>query len=413
MSYMHILNRIVVMRYLFAIVSLGLACCSIVLSRTHPSTGSWFCRAGLCQIDAISGEVAPSASLLPESFVFRLNESPSDPYLWSDYADALAASGGSGKAGAAFEQAVKLGPNLPPILVRAAYFAFTHNEFERGAMLSNRVLTKTSAFDSLVFSYLHYFSQGRPGAPESAIPVSVRPAHAWASWIANNGSETEITDTSAWMQKNRLLDQTTALDLTWKLWQRQFFGSARTLWADWLQSTNHGGLRNASEARQLLTNGRFEREPDGSPFDWTIPTEASVSISRDHGLAIHFLGTANVKLDGIRQSVVLQPGRYHFSAVIESDGLTTDQHPFFRIFDPANSKRFSRQLPPLAEKTPKSEIGYDLMVPQGTEAVTIDLVRLPSERFDNKIEGRLHIYGASLVPLGDGPRHANLRVTPR
>jgi len=389
------------MRYVFAIASLGLACCSITLSRTHAAADSWVCRAGLCEAERITADALPAA-LQPAGFVPRLNEDASDPYLWSDYADSLAANGDTDRAAEAFEQAVDLGPNLPPVLIRAAYFAFTRGRFERGAALSNRILKDTSAFDPLVFSYLHYFGQGHSAAALSAgIPASARPARTWASWIAANGSEAEISDTFSWMNQNGLLDRPNALDLTWKLWQRKFFVSSQKLWLSWVGSSNRSDPGRADPPGQLLANQRFESEPDGSPFDWTIPGSASVTISRDHGLAIRFLGAENVELDGIQQSTLVKPGRYHFSAVVESDGLTTDERPFFRIFDPANSNRLNLELPPLPETTSKSEIGCELLVPQGTEALTIGLVRRSSGRFDNKIQGTLHVYQVSLVFLSD------------
>ncbi len=389
----------VVMRYLFAIISLGVACCSITLGRAHPAANSWACRAGLCQIDAVIGsETSASQPASPASFVSRLNETPSDPYLWSDYADSLDANGDGEKAAEAFDHAVSLGPSLPSVLLRAAYFAFTHDRFDRGAALSNRILSETSSFDSLVFFYLHYFGQGKTAAMESGIPASARPAHAWAAWIAANGSEAEITDTSWWLRRNRLIDQPTAQQLTWTLWQRQFFGSARDVWSDWAGAEGQNNTRLGVADGQLLANPRFENRPDGSPFDWTIPTLRAVQISRDNGLTIRFSGTANIKLDGIQQSLVVTPGRYHFAAIIESDGLTTDQRPSFRIFDPANQTQLNVELP-ISATVEKSEMGRDFVVPAGSSALTIELQRRPSSRFDNKIQGTLHVYEISLAWL--------------
>ncbi len=109
--------------------------------------------------------------------------------------------------------------------------------------------------------------------------------------------------TGGWMMQNQLMDQSSALDLTWKLWRRQFFHSARELWTDWREIAN-----GEDSASQLVFNHHFEDAPNGSPFDWSIPMEASVEVSRDHGLEIHFLGYENVKLDGIRQSMIVRSG---------------------------------------------------------------------------------------------------------
>jgi hypothetical protein len=377
------------MRFVFAIASLSLACCSILVSSAHPAPNSWVCRAGFCRIDQIAGEAHGFVGL--GSFAPRLSEDASDPYLWSDYGESLASNGEPQKAGAAFDHAVVLGPHLPPVLIRAAYFNFKHSQFDRGAALSNRILSETDAYDPVVFSYVHYYGQQAPAALLSAIPAAARPAQSRAEWVGANGSEDEVTDTFRWMERNRLMDSPTALDLTWSLWRRQLFRSARDVWASWTAAE-----ADVPGSSQLLANPRFEDEPDGSPFDWSIPKQASVDISRNQGLELHFLGAANVKLDGIRQSATVRPGPYRLSAIVQSEDLTTDQTPFFRVYDSGDPNRLNVLCPAIAGTVAKSEMGCEFVVRDGTEALTIELARNQSERFDNKIAGTLHIFEVSL-----------------
>lgn len=274
------------------------------------------------------------------NFASVINEDASDPYMWAAYADSLEAGGEVAKAGGAMDQSVTLGPNLPAVLIRAAYFDFTHGRFDRGAELSSKILGETSAFDPLIFSYLQYYRKGSDAILGAGIPVANRSAQAWAAWIGKNGSEDDARKTWGWMMQNHLVDRPSALDLTWELWQRQFFRSAHELWSDWL-----GSARMGDSAGQLVLNSRFQDAPDGSPFDWSIPRRGSVEISRDHdlGLEIHFDGAENVKLDGVRQSIIVSSGKYRFAAVIQSDDLTTDQGPFFHIFDPQDLGRVDVQ----------------------------------------------------------------------
>jgi len=342
-------------------------------------------------MEQISDMPVPVAG--PTSFVSAINEDASDPYVWAAYADSLAASGNLDKARSASDHAVSLGPKLPPILIRAAYFDFTHGRFDRGAALSSEILSETSAFDPLIFSYLQYFGKGAEAILGSGIPAGIRPAQSWAMWISTNGSESDGRKTWTWMMQNRLLDRPFALDLTWKLWRRQFFRSAQEVWSDWLGD----GGREGDAAGQLVLNRRFREAPNGSPFDWSIPSQESVEISRDDGLEIRFLGSENVKLDGIRQSMIVSAGQYHFSAVVESNDLTTDQGPFFRVFDSAALGRVEARTPQIKETTARSVIGCDFLVPRGTEALTIQLERAQSDRFDNKIKGTLHIYEVSMI----------------
>ena len=281
---------------MFIIASLTLAVSSITLDRLHPGLDSRFCREGFCRMEQTSELAVPAAG--PASFASAINEDASDPYVWAAYADSLAADGDVAKARGAIDHAVNLGPHLPPVLIRAAYFDFTHGRYDRGAALANYILGETSAFDPLLFSYLQYFGQGSE-ILGVGIPAAKRPAQAWAAWIGTNGSEDEARKTWGWMMQNHLMDQPAALDLTWKLWRRQFFRSARGLWSDWLG--NAGGDGEVPTG-QLIFNNRFEDTPNGSPFDWSIPRLASIEVLREHGLELHFLGRENVKLDGIRQS---------------------------------------------------------------------------------------------------------------
>jgi hypothetical protein len=47
----------------------------------------------------------------------------------------------------------------------------------------------------------------------------------------------------------------------------------------------------------------------------------------------------------------------------------------------------------------RSWVTLDFTAPAGTEAILVQVRRQPSQRFDNKIEGTLHIYQTSLVRM--------------
>ena len=66
-----------------------------------------------------------------------------------------------------------------------------------------------------------------------------------------------------------------------------------------------------SQASQLALSNQYIA-PDGGPFDWSIPRLASVEIWRDRRLELHFLGTENVKLEGIGNPHLLGPGNIAF-----------------------------------------------------------------------------------------------------
>jgi len=194
------------------------------------------------------------------------------------------------------------------------------------------------------------------------------------------------------MKRNRLLDERSAGEVVWTLWNRASYRTAYTLWTDWLGTT------------QLLANTRFDTAPRETPFDWTLGSSPAVAVTPSAiGLLVSFAGTENVAFSGVRQFTVVPPGRYRFSAEVSSDNLTTDQGPFFRIFDPADSGRLNVETGTIVGTVMRSWIGVEFTVTRGTEALAVHLERRPSQRFDNRIGGTLYIHQVSLVPLPAPP----------
>jgi hypothetical protein len=362
----------------------------------HPSPDWPVCRRGFCRLDQVFTDPSAREGAYA-GFASLVNQDPADPYVWCNYADVLEQNGHLEQASAAFEHAMTLGPNLPSVLIRAGYFDFTYGWLDRGFVISNRILVQTDGLDAILFSYLQYFGKGTASLLGTAIPASHRPAQSWAAWIGRNGSEDDVRETWAWMVQNHLTDENIALDLTRTLWQRQFFRTAQELWSNWL-----GPAQGDHQVGEVIFNRQFKDTPDGSPFDWTIATQPSIEISRAHGLDVHFTGAENVELN-IQQSAVVSPGRYRFSAEIESEGLTTDQRPFFHIFDPGNRARLDITTPQISSASPRSETDLDFTVTPDMQVLNIQLERRESERFDNKIQGTLHVYEVSLVPIDQRP----------
>jgi hypothetical protein len=194
------------------------------------------------------------------------------------------------------------------------------------------------------------------------------------------------------MKGNRLLDERSAGEVAWELWNRKSYRTAYALWTDWLGTT------------QLLANTRFDTAPRETPFDWTLGSSPAVAVTRANGLDVRFSGTENVAFSEVRQFIFVPPGRYRLSAEVSSDNLTTDQGPFFRIFDPANPARLNAESAPILGTAGKSWITVEFTVTRGTEALAVQLERRPSQRFDNRISGTLHIHQVSLVPLAAPPQ---------
>lgn len=385
------------MRAIIPVASLLVAALSLAVDITHPSPGSSLCRYGGCRFDQIFAGV-DAAGASRDAVAALVDADPANPLVWCAYAQVLSVHGETRQAQSVFDHAVSLGPGMAPVLMRAANFDFTHGRREHGFLLSARILSQTSAFDEIIFSYLQRADVPAGMLLGNAIPAASRPARSWLGWLRAHGSDQDLCDTWTWMQRNALLDEKSAGEVAWTLWNRASYRTAYALWTDWL-----GLSRGGDSRRQLLANGDFRNPPKESPFDWALGSMPSVAVTQANGLEVRFAGTENVAFSHVRQFTVAAPGRYRFSAEVASENLTTDQGPFFRIFDPANPGRLNVETAAIGGTVVRSWIGVEFTVTQRTEALAVQLERRPSQRFDNRISGTLYIHQVSLVPLPTPP----------
>jgi hypothetical protein len=384
------------MRAIIPAASLLVAALSLAVDVIHPSPGSSLCRYGGCRFDQIFAGV-DAAGAGRDAVAALVDADPANPLVWCAYAQVLSVRGETQQAQSAFDHAVSLGPGMSPVLMRAANFDFTHGRREHGFLLSARILSQTDAFDEIIFSYLQRADAPAAAPLGNAIPAASRPARSWLGWLRAHGSDQDLCETWAWMKRNRLLDEKSAGEVAWTLWNRASYPAAYALWTDWLGTT------------QLLANTRFDTASRETPFDWTLGSSPAVAVTRANGLNVRFSGTENVAFSGVRQFTFVPPSRYRLSAEVSSDNLTTDQGPFFRIFDPANPARLNAESAPILGTAGKSWITVEFTVTRGTEALAVQLERRPSQAFDNRISGTLYIHQVSLVPL---PTAITLRALP-
>jgi len=385
-------------RFIFPLLTLLVAGLSISVDWKPPAPDSPMCRYAGCRYDQIyTGVDASGAS--PTALAALLVADSGNPHIWCTYGDLLSASGETEKAAAAFDRALALGPGMAPVLMRVANFDFTHDRIEEALQLTPRILLQTSNFDGILFSYLETSGEPVSKMLGRAIPATPRVAGSWLSWMRARGfSDRDLIDTWTWVSRYHLADDKAAVDTTQALWQHKSYETSQELWANWLGARAGDYLHP-----ELLENTRFDRPPDGTPFDWNLGSTSSVEMTRHDGLEVHFLGKENLDFTGVQQFTSVKPGRYVFTAEIAADSLTTDMGPYFHIVDSENAGRLNVETQPILDSVRRSPIRAEFTVPLGTRVIQIQLVRRPSLKFDSDISGTLHIYSVSLVPLGRNP----------
>ena len=381
------------MRWIFAIISLTITGWSLVLNHYRPLPDSWPCRAGLCRYDQVFSAIDVRGPDLSNIAVL-LNQDPSNPLVWCAYAELLFANGKMHTASAAFGDAVAAGPGMSPVLMRAANFEFASGRISQGLELTHQILMQTDVFDQVLFSYLTHTGLSISKLAGIAVPALPRAATAWFAWLRDSGSDQDLRELWSWMRKNNLLDQKSATDFVWAFWRRGAYRTAQDSWADWLGSSHTVYLHP-----QRLSNTRFEYVTNRSPFDWWLTQVGGANIVQNDGLDIRFPGTENVDLSTIRQFSTVSAGLYRFSAEISAKEITTDQGPFFHVFDAVDATRLSIESARIRGTVARSWMTMLIRVLPATEVLQVQVERRPSQKFDNKISGTLHVYRVSLLPV--------------
>jgi len=381
------------MRLVLSLASLLIAVFSVATDVLPVPHDSGWCALGLCRSDQMTASI-DQEGMNSTNILTILDQDSGNPLLWSVYGELLAAQGKTEQAGAMYDHAVALGPHMASVLMRAANFDFTHDRTDHGLSMANQILAQADGFDEILFSYIASSRLPLEEVFDRVIPAEDRPARSWLSWLRTSGSDHDLGETFDWMMRHQLADEESAVELTKTLWGRHSYALAQKVWVAWLGDRAGDYLKP-----DRIWNPTFEMPPTASPFDWVINPPPSVKVQRKNGLEIRFSGTDNLSFSHVQQFVTVAPGRYRFTAEIEASGLTTDQHPLFRIQDAGRPAALNMATEPIETTRGRSTLRLDFTVPQGTSGLQIQLERRMSDRFDNKLAGTVHLYSVSLKPL--------------
>lgn len=379
------------MRWLLPLVSLLAAVGAVAVDRAEAPPESAVCARFGCRDDQLAAVMA-AHGVTPEGLAAFVRLDATNPHVWATYGEYLAGAGDTDRAETAFHFAQTLGPNLSPVLMRAANFAFGHERTERGLELMPAILAQTDEFDDILFSYVDRAGLHAADVVGSAVPPTPRAGRAWARWVSQHGSDADVLATWSWLQREKLTDQTTAVSIVNTLWQRRAFADAESVWRAFMPADDTRG------GNQLLANASFARAPLAIPFDWDLSPRPGVTLERRDGLTVRFKGDTNVGDIGVRQSVAVSPGSYRFKARVRADNVGTDEGVFFTIADAEDVSRLRLTTTPILGTMPETDIVADVVVPEGTRTLVIGLGRTPSLKFDSNLTGSLSIRSIELFP---------------
>ncbi len=351
-------------------------------------------------------EGVPSA--LP-AFQEALRRDPASPYRWSDLGEANLQAGLEQDARYCFRQAVRQGPYIPSILLRAANFHFMVGERQAVLELGARCLTAFRDFDEVIFHQYLRMGGSLTDILRYGIPPEGPAARTFFRFLMRPGSglrqhpdpDALLNEAWEWLQAHSLAEPDLLGESVSSLLGRGRYRHAISVQTAFME-TAHGPEGSGNN----LFNGGFDREFSGSPLDWRIYQTDHGGAARERhpdgdaawSLRLDFDGQANLNYSHVRQQAVVRPGRHRFRARVRPNHLTTDQGIGFRIFDPNNWRRLDVRTAHVSGTSGWTRVEKHFTIPPGTELVEVWIVRWPSLKFDNKIGGTVWIDDVSLVP---------------
>jgi hypothetical protein len=303
-------------------------------------------------------------------------------------------SGDAAQAGYCLRRAVELGPNLPPIWLRAMHFYMATDRIPEALAASVHVLHLVSDYDPFVFSYYDRI------VPDvlTLVPLLAkdrRPLEAYQRHLIGAGESAKAR--TLWPSLTKAADDQLASDYVNFLLRTGAYAAAAEAWA-----AHVGGRRGNYLRPNLLYNGSFGSEPSPCNLDWQLAPAPDVQIDLAHGLRITFLGKENLEFHHVTQFAAVRPGHYVFEASIRTQDLTTEEGVRFRLFDAVSRARFETETNQFNGTSNWTHIRRPVQIPVGTNLLAVQVARDSSQKFDNKIAGTAWIDAVSLVPASAG-----------
>ena len=348
----------------------------------------------------------------PTRAIEELNQaaqlSPLDSQPWLDLGAAEEVTGQIHQAAASLRRADYLAPYLSGSQWAIANFFLLHGDVDEAMRHFKKVLAGTQQFNEPIFDTAWKAVGDGDKILAVLIPNNLETETRYLWFLLRRGKLPEAEN--AW---HRLVadhydfDPTLASSYIDTLMGAGLQDQAYQAWTD-LQK--HHLISESPEAGNLLSDGDFEAESKYFGFAWRINSvpgvytalDTSVFHSGGHSLLISFNGQSNLFYQAVFHWVKVTPGvAYQAQAYMKTDGITTDSGPRLWVVDPLKPAVLSR----FSDQLLGTNVGWTLLTveftPKDTHYVTIAIARVPSQKLDNLIAGKVWVDDVSVRLAGE------------
>jgi tetratricopeptide (TPR) repeat protein len=335
----------------------------------------------------------------------QLNPRSAD--LWMELADAYQTSGDPVRAQKAYEEAQADYPISAEVAWRYGSFLLYQGKLSEGyAQIRRALLADPSLVTSAISESWQSNRDVTPILNEVLPPRSDYYLRAIDFFLSQNLLNPAL---AVWNRQRELglpIKMRDATPLVDALIEQNRMVEAQQTWhkvlevASWAEAPTNG--------ESLVLNGGFERAIANGGFDWRETAESgarfdfdsSIAHSGSRSLRIQFDGTANLNFQNLFQYVLVEPGtRYHFSAYLRTEGISTDRGICFEILDPRHPSPVQVVTPDVIGTNPWTLVQTDLATGPDTHLLKIALRRMASWKFDNKLSGTVWVDDVDLTPI--------------
>lgn len=333
--------------------------------------------------------------------------SPYNPQPWLDLGAALEFQGETAEAETCLRQADFMAPNLPAFQWAIGNFFLLHGNVDDAFRHFKIVLSGSSQYDQILFSTAWKASGDADKILEQLIPNQIRTEFPYLYFLVGQERFTEAQN--VWKRIASSPETFSAIQASAymeHLIRAHRLAEACQVWSD-LRRKGLIPANYEATSKNLLVNGDFEEKPLPMVFDWRIITLEGVYVGIDRSafhspsssLVIQFSGKQNLDYRHVFQYVKVEPEHsYRLQGFMKSEGITTDSGPRLEVreaYNPNVLERFSEDL--VGTTTSWTLLTVDFTTGPKTELIVVGVSRLPSQKLDNLIVGKVWVDDLTLT----------------
>jgi hypothetical protein len=330
--------------------------------------------------------------------------SPMDAQPWLDLGAAQEVAGHIDEASVSLRRADYLAPTQPGIQWAIANFFLLHGDTREAMRHFKVVLAGTGQFNEIIFNTAWKAIGNGNEILASLIPDIPDTEIRYMDYLIHKGQLPDAQGVwERFVSEHQTFDPSLAAYYMDVLMGTGHPDQAYKVWSD-LES--HHLVSEPAEPGNLLSNGDFESELRNIGFGWRLYSAQGVYIGIDttvfhsggHSMVISFSGSSgNLFYEGLQHWVKVTPGvAYQARAYMKTEDITTDSGPRLWVHDPVKPAVFNKY----SDQLVGSNAGWTLLTIDFTpkaDFVTVAVARVPSQKLDNVISGRVWVDDVSVV----------------